>query len=62
MLIYSFNKACNNIDASYLNIGNESMRAICFLDYSKEGLTTLVIYFLQTVTTREIVQDCGLFC
>ena len=45
-----FNKACNNIAASYLKVGNNSTSDIHFW-YTKWELTLLVLYFSQSGTT-----------
>ena len=31
-------------------------------DYSEGGLTSLVLYFIQDITTGGIVKDCGMLC
>ena len=44
-MIYGFNKACSNIAASHLKVGNESMSAIQFFTTSKENLPHLFYIF-----------------
>ena len=61
LLIDGFNETCNNIAASYLKVGDESMSAI-FPDYRERGLNPLVLYFLQGGTNWYGVQDRVLFC
>ena len=39
MLIYGFNEASNNIAASYLKVGDDSMSAIRFWTEAKGNLT-----------------------
>ena len=41
MLIDGFNDTCNNIDASYLKVGDESMSAISFRTTGKGNLPHL---------------------
>ena len=41
MFIYGFNKACSNIAASYLNVGDDSMSTIRFRTMSKGNLPHL---------------------
>ena len=41
MLIYGFNEPCNNISASYLKVGDESMSAIRFWTTAKGDLPHL---------------------
>ena len=41
MLIYGFNAACNDIDASFLKVGDESMSEICFRKTAKGNLLHL---------------------
>ena len=47
LLIYGFNKACSNIDASYLKVGDESMSAILFFTTSKGDLPNLSYIFCK---------------
>ena len=45
MLVGDFNETCNNIAASYLKVGYESMSASCFCTTSKENLPNLSYIF-----------------
>ena len=45
MLIDVFNAACNNIDASFLNVGDESIGAIRFRTTTKGNLPHLSYIF-----------------
>ena len=45
LLIDSFNVACNNISASFLKVGGESMSAICFWTAEKGNLPHLYDIF-----------------
>ena len=47
MLIDGFNAACNNIDASFLNVGDESMSAIRFRTTEKGNLPHLSYIFCK---------------
>ena len=47
MLIYGFNAACNNIDASFLKVGDESMSAIYFWTKAKGDLPHLSYIFYK---------------
>ena len=62
LLIDGFNKLYNNIAASYIKVGNESMSAINFRTTANGGGFLLVLYFPQAGTNGDRVQDCGLFC
>ena len=48
MLIDGSNEACNNIAASYLQVGNESMSAIRFRTMAKDNLPHLSYIFRNT--------------
>ena len=44
MLIYGFNESCNNIAASYMNFGGESVSAIRFQNREKVTYVTFPIF------------------
>ena len=60
--INGFNAAFKNIAVSSMNVRDESMSEIRFLDDGKRKLTSLVLYFPQAGATGDRVKDsCLLF-
>ena len=47
LLIYGFNEACNNISASYLKVGGDSMSSISFRTMAKGKLAPLYYIFCR---------------